>query len=160
MNSQPIYRGDIKARAAIFMRGAQSNIKFFANISNFFPRFTQSLNKVTVEICPNFYSGLFKNCLASFQRVFRFFSYTQITFLKKLIVSNIFCLNFMLRFIKLFTIIPVLSKFIPEFHKFYLKFCQTKRKIYPKLPEDLVYLFSVCVVLNFEKIFLKIYSKF
>ncbi len=32
----------------------------------FIPRFTHSLDKVTVEICQNFYYGLLKNFLSSF----------------------------------------------------------------------------------------------
>ncbi len=103
----------------------------FCKFLNFFFKDLLSLNKVTVEICPNFYSGLFKNFPANFGSVFNFF-YTQIIFLKKLIISNLFCFNFILCFVALFTKTTVFSKFFPKFHKLYLKFCQTLSKIYPK----------------------------
>ncbi len=48
-----------------------------------FQRFTQSLHKVTVEICPSFHYVLLKNFLASFRSVFKFFFDTQIIFVKK-----------------------------------------------------------------------------
>ncbi len=87
------------------------------------------------------FSGKFPKCL--------FFFDFPITFLKKL---NFFWHNFILCFVKLFTKMTVFSKFIAKFYKFYLTFRQTWNKIYPKLPKDFLYLFSICVFLNFEKI--------
>ncbi len=88
----------------IFSTVSQSLIDIlsgFLQISQIiFQRFTQSLYKVTVEICPTFYSGLLKNFLASFRSVSKFFFDIQIIFLRKLIVSNFFCLNFIVYFIK------------------------------------------------------------
>ncbi len=93
---------------------------FLQNFQFFFKDLL-TLDKVTVEICPNLYFILLKNFLATFRSVFKFFFDTQIIFVKKLIVSNFFCLNFILRFIKLFTKVPIFLKF----HEFYLKFHQT-----------------------------------
>ncbi len=46
------------------------NIKFFSNfLKFFFQRFTQSFDKVTAEISPNFCSDLLKNFLASFRSI-------------------------------------------------------------------------------------------
>ncbi len=118
-------------------------IKF---LNFFFLIFTQSLDKVTVEIWPNFYYGLFKNFLASFRRL--------------LIVSNFICLNFIFGFIKLFIKIPVCLKLVPKFQNFYLKFYQTQSKIYAEIPTNFLYHFSICFFPSFEKIFWKIYSKF
>ncbi len=53
----------------------------------FFQRFTQNLNKITVEICPNFYSSYLKIFL-QVSEVFLIFFVAQIVFLTKLIVSN------------------------------------------------------------------------
>ncbi len=55
-------------------------------------------------------SAVFKilaNFRGSFWGAFTFFCNVQIIFVITLIVSNFFCLNFILRFIKLITIIPV-----------------------------------------------------
>ncbi len=82
---------------------------------------------------------------------------TQIIFLTKLIVSNFICLNFfyiVLR--KTIYKIPVFSKFVPKFHKFYLKFCQAYSKVYPKLHKDFLYLFQICVFFEFRENLLKI----
>ncbi len=43
---------------------------FLQILQIFFQRFTQISDKITVEVCSNFYSGLFKNFLASFPSVF------------------------------------------------------------------------------------------
>ncbi len=132
-------------------------IKFFPNFSIFF-RFTRSFNKITVEIRSNFYFGLLKNFLAGFRSAFKFFFVTQIIFLPILIVSNFICLNFfILRFVTdyLFTKIPVFSKFVPKFHKFYLKLCQVENKIYPKLRKDFFYLYLICVFFQFRENLLK-----
>ncbi len=76
-------------------------LSVFLQISQtFFQRFSQSLYKVTVEVCPHFYCSL-----ENFHAVFL---NTQIIFLKKLIVVNFFCLSFILCFIKLY-----LQKFQP-----------------------------------------------
>ncbi len=86
-----------------------------------------------VEICPNFYSGLFKNFLASIGSVFKFLFDTPIIFLKKLIFSNFLCFISYCASKNYFTETPVFSKFVPKFHKFYSEFCQTQR-IFTPLP--------------------------
>ncbi len=68
--------------------------QIFCKFPNFFRRFT-CIDKVTVEIFLNFYSGLLKNFLANFWSIFKFFFDSQI-FLKKL--SVISCLNMYLSF--------------------------------------------------------------
>ncbi len=98
----------------------------FSKLFKFCLKDLLSINKVTVKICPNFYSGLLKNFLSSFRSVFKFISrHTNYFYQKLIIVSNVFNLNFILCYIKLFTKIPLFSKFVPKFHKFYLKFIQT-----------------------------------
>ncbi len=50
-------------------------IKFFCKfLKIFFQKFTLSFDKVTVEVCSNFYSGLLKNFLANFRSILKFFS--------------------------------------------------------------------------------------
>ncbi len=47
---------------------------FFLQIpQHFFQRFTQSFNKIMVEVCSNFFSGLLKNFLTSFRHDLKFF---------------------------------------------------------------------------------------
>ncbi len=46
---------------------------FLQNPRICFQRFTRGFDKITVEIFSNFYSGLLKNSLASFQTVLKFF---------------------------------------------------------------------------------------
>ncbi len=62
--------------------------------SKFFFKYLLSLDKVKVQICSNFYSSLLKNFLTSLRTVFKFFFDTQIIFFKNLIVSDVFCFNF------------------------------------------------------------------
>ncbi len=100
-----------------------SNVLQISQIS--FQKFTPSLNKITVEIRPNFYSSLLKIFFAGFRSVFKFF-FLQIIFLTKLIFNNFISLNFfILCFIRLFIHEnSSLFKIVPKCHKFYLKFCQ------------------------------------
>ncbi len=88
---------------------------------------------------------------------FKIFFDTQIIFFTKLTVSNFNCLHFFLSCsIRLFRIIPVFSKFVSKFHKFYLKFCQVSSKISSKLRKDFLYLFSICVFFKCRENLLKI----
>ncbi len=84
---------------------------FSANSSNFLSR---------IKLAQIFILGYLKIFL-QFSEVIKNFFDTHIIFLKELSVSNFFGLNyfFILRFIKLSTKIPVFSKLVPKFHKFY-----------------------------------------
>ncbi len=120
---------------------------FYQAFANFSKKFTQTVHKVTVEICPNFYSSLLKIFFCKFPKCFKSFFDSQIIFLKKLsVISSVLIL--ILCFIKLFTNIPVFSEFVPKFPKFYLKFCQT----YLKFLKNILYLFSICIFSNLKKI--------
>ncbi len=72
-------------------------IKIFPNFSIFF-KDLRSPDKVTVEICPNFYFSLLKNFLASFRSVFNFFFWYNLFFSKnKLsVISTVLILYFVL----------------------------------------------------------------
>ncbi len=47
-----------------------------------FQRFTPSLDKVTAEICTNFYFGSLKNFLANFRSIYKYFLTLQLFFSK------------------------------------------------------------------------------
>ncbi len=47
-------------------------LKFLENFSIFFQRFTQNLDKLIFEVCPNFYSGLLNSFLPRFQLIIKF----------------------------------------------------------------------------------------
>ncbi len=113
---------------------------FYQFLCNFhkliFKDFAQSLVKVTVEICTNFYSGLLKNCLR--------FSSSKVSFFaafnpKSFSISANFFENFLKNLLKISI-------------KLYLKIVQTLVIVYPKIPENFLFF------LEFPQIFIKIVS--
>ncbi len=65
--------------------------QFFCKFLNFFFKDLLSLNKITAEICPNFYSGLLKNFLAGFRCVFKCFLLLKLFFSQNemLVISSV-----------------------------------------------------------------------
>ncbi len=119
----------------IFSTVPLSLIEILSNFLQISEFFFKHLLIVSIKWRLNFVQIFIPDYLKIFMKVsdvFLIFFFLHKLFFYKYFVSNLVYLNFILCLIKLFTKIPVFSKFIPKFHKFHLKFCQT-------LPKNFLY---------------------